>query len=165
MAGRQWTEQQKAQARERYRLAATALAEAQLGRLEAKRREWDERNLRLTYTEMITGEPCRACGGVIIDSLGSWPPELRMKPADRDSLVAAVADFNEAHVECRWGRWSMEGSRALHCNLCCPPPPLSPQVVAELARIFNRSGRSAAGQPRVSVPWAKPSESELRLRN
>jgi hypothetical protein len=131
------TEEQK-QSRAETRQRNEALrAEADALRHEAKRREWHEKGMYLTREQAAAGEPCRGCGLPVIDNLGSWPPLMRLSPEERTEYDTAEARFKHLHPECHAHRWSMQGSRATHCGLCCPPVPLAQSQIESISRILS----------------------------
>lgn len=143
MAGRLMalSEEQKQSRAEARRLTAALKEEAQAHRREAKQREWHEKYMYLTREEAAAGEPCRGCGLAVIDNLGSWPPLMHLADDERRDRDAAEARYRELHPDCHSHRWSMEGSRAAHCGLCCPPLPLSPSQIENISRILNSATR------------------------
>lgn len=131
-------EEQKRSRAEARRLTAAVKEEAQAHRREAKQREWREKGMYLTREQALSGEPCRGCGLPVIDNLGSWPALMNLSEQERRDHDAAEAKFHQLHPDCDAVRWSMQGSRAMHCCLCCPPLPLSQSQVESISRIFNR---------------------------
>ncbi|WP_285039149.1 hypothetical protein [Plantibacter sp. lyk4-40-MEA-4] len=91
----------------------------------------------LTFEEMMAGVPCRACGPQIIDGRGTWPGLFERSQEDVYAHEAATAAFITAHSDCHEGSCTVQGSRTMHCVLCCPPPPMSPQVSRDLAAAFR----------------------------
>jgi hypothetical protein len=122
-------------------------AEEEHARQQAKQRDWEERGLRLTYEELVAREPCRGCGEAILDGLEPSPGTMHLTPEQKVESDAREAAYQERHGECRAHRWSMGGSRQLHCGFCCPPPPLSPRQIEDLTRLM-------AG-------WKKPDPKEM----
>ena len=123
-----------------------ALARARRGALEAeeddrrheeRRRQWDREGTSLRLEEYRQGVPCRGCGELLQDERGSWPPLLKMTEEERAEHDAQDVAFRERHADCRAGRWSIQGSRSVHCFLCCPPAPMSRHKLEELARLFS----------------------------
>lgn len=114
------TEEQRAQRATARRRSAALAAEEDALRQERKRQEWDDNGTPLTRDEMEAGVPCRGCGQPIIDGLGDWPPLMKLTEQEKREYDAAQADFAARHKDCRGYRWSMSGSRALHCGYCCP---------------------------------------------
>lgn len=131
------TEEQKAERAAARQRRAALDAEAEHDRREAKRQEWETTNACLTREEMEAGEPCRSCGLPLVDGLGSWPFERDRTPEQQAEYEAAGTAYRERHADCRSHRWSMSGSRAMHCGYCCPPHPLSQRQLDEFGRIFS----------------------------
>lgn len=130
------TEDQKAARAERRRTSVALTEEARYHRREAKHREWVEHGMHLTREQASAGEPCRGCGLPVIDNLGDWPPTMHLTPEERIEHETADAQFRGLHPDCDAHRWSMSGSRATHCGLCCPPVPLSQEQVEHLGRLL-----------------------------
>lgn len=109
-----------------------------------KRQEWEENGTRLTWDEIADGVPCRACGLPVVDRLGDWTPLNRLSDTERQEYEATRAAFEERHAECRshrWGAcitWSVQGSRAMHCNLCCPKPPIPEDRLVAMSKTVAR---------------------------
>lgn len=122
-------------------------AEEEHARQQAKQRDWEERGLRLTYEELVAREPCRGCGEAILDGLEPFPGTMYLTPEQKVEYDAREAAYKERHGDCRAHRWSMSGSRQLHCGFCCPPPPLSPRQIEDLTKLM-------AG-------WKKPDPKEM----
>ncbi|MGN6330319.1 MAG: hypothetical protein ACTHOD_01550 [Motilibacteraceae bacterium] len=138
------TEEQTAQRAAARRRSAALAAEEYALRNEHKRQEWDANGTRLTRAEMEAGVPCRGCGRPIIDGLGDWPPLMKLTEQEKREYDAAQADFAARHRDCRGHRWSMSGSRALHCGYCCPPPPLSERQLERLSTLLRASRPDSA---------------------
>lgn len=129
---------------ERQQRAATrgqqaALAAEQEDRRNSERRDrWvREGKRRLTWEEFEAEEPCRGCGKPWRDGLGDWSPLAKMGEEERREYEAAEARFREEHPKCGSTRWGISGSRVSHCSECCPPPPLSPEMVKKLLGFFT----------------------------
>ncbi|HEX4402818.1 MAG TPA: hypothetical protein VHZ98_15970 [Galbitalea sp.] len=131
------TEAEKEARAEKRRIAAAQRAEDDALRHEARRRVWHEKGMYLTREQAAAGEPCRGCGLPVIDNLGSWPPLRQLNEKQRLEREVADAAFTERHRDCHAHRWSMEGSRATHCGLCCPPLPLSASQMENISRILK----------------------------
>jgi hypothetical protein len=130
------TEEQKEQRAAQRRLAI-ALREEDRARIrDAKHRAWREKDMFLTREQALAGEPCRGCGSPVIDELGSWPPPMRLTQNERQEHDLQDAAYRERHKNCDAHRWGVQGSRAMHCGLCCPPLPLSAEQVETISRIF-----------------------------
>jgi hypothetical protein len=130
------TEEQKAARAMTRKRNEAVRAEEEHARRQANRRDWEERGLRLTYEELVAREPCRGCGVAILDGLEPFPGTGYLTPEQRVEYDAREAAYRERHGECRAHRWSMGGSRQLHCGFCCPPPPLSPRQIGDLTRLM-----------------------------
>jgi hypothetical protein len=127
----------------RARRAAEA-AETHARRWRDAQQRWDAEGLYLTRAEFEAGEPCRGCGLPLLDRLGGFPPQLQMTAEQRAAYDAEEARFTERHSDCHGGRWSMAGSRTLHCNYCCPFPPMSERQAEEIAQIIGHAPPSPA---------------------
>lgn len=111
-------------------------AEKDHRRHEERRELWQRERMYLSREEAAAGQPCRACGEPVIDGLGSWPALLHMTEQERREYDAADERFRATHSDCRAVRWSIHGSRATHCGLCCPPLPLGPRQAEAIAKIL-----------------------------
>jgi hypothetical protein len=131
------TEEQKALRALKRRRTEALKAEAQALRHEAKRREWDEQGMYLTREEARAGALCRGCGLPIVDNRGSWPPLMHLTGEERAEYDAAQAAYRVAHPDCGSYGWSISGSRARHCGLCCPPVPFSDETLEQVRRILE----------------------------
>lgn len=80
---------------------------------------------RLTRDEFEAGVPCPGCGLPLVDGYGMPRFERERTPEQQADYEREQARWEEQHGECKLGRWSTEGSLAMHCWGCCPPPPLS----------------------------------------
>lgn len=114
-------------------------AEADADRQEQKRQEWHERGMYLTREELEAGAHCRGCGLPVLDGIGSWRPLLKLTDAERAEHQTAESEYRQRHPDCHSHRWSMAGSRAEHCGLCCPPPPLSAAQLKNIQSILQSS--------------------------
>jgi Skp family chaperone for outer membrane proteins len=133
------TEEKERRAANRRRANALR-AEAQARRIEARRNEWNEQGTQLTRVELGAGVKCRGCGLAIIDGLGDRPPLVQLTSDERREYEASEADFGNRHRECRSHRWSLSGSRTIHCGYCCPPPPMSEQQLQKVRAIMTMTG-------------------------
>ncbi|MEU9443790.1 hypothetical protein AB0D42_23365 [Streptomyces sp. NPDC048304] len=70
------------------------------------------------------------------DGLGSWPPLMKLSDEEKREYEEADRKFRDRHSDCRDARWSISGSRVTHCCFCCPPPPMGPKQMKDLARLF-----------------------------
>jgi hypothetical protein len=123
------------------RLKEALAAEAEAVRRDDRRRVWDERKMYLTRDEAMSGAPCRGCGLPVIDGRGSWPALLHLTQTQRVEYETADAAYKDKHARCRAHRWSMDGSRAIHCGYCCPPLPMSDEKARELRLLLQSFGR------------------------
>lgn len=130
-------EQRRKRALTRARRAALEVEEDDR-RSEERRRQWDREGTRLTLEEYRQGVPCRSCGELLQDGRGSWPPLLRMTEEERAEFELQDAAFRERHADCRSvARWTIQGSRTVHCCVCCPPAPMSTHKIEELSALFS----------------------------
>jgi hypothetical protein len=130
------TEEQRAEgAAKRRRAEATEARELQR---EVKRREWVEKGMYLTYEEMVAGMACRACGEILWDGRGKpFIPINNLTEEEQCELNQAEAKVGERHLDCREGNWRIQGSSTLHCNLCCPPAPMSATQREKIRSLFS----------------------------
>lgn len=132
------TEEDKARRALNRRRKAALQAEADAVRRDAKWREWDEKEMRLTWEEYVAGVACRGCGLPTGDHGNSTPPSK----LDDQAREKAKAEFEQRHPDCRSYVWGSE-SGPTHCGLCCPPLPMRQEqidrVAATLARIGTKS--------------------------
>ncbi|MBG0716553.1 hypothetical protein G3N18_00365 [Microbacterium sp. 2C] len=135
------TEEQKEARAAKRRMTAALKAEWRAHRDEAKRRDWQEKEMYLTREQAAAGEPCRGCGLPIIDGLGNWPGTMYLTAEQRVEYEADQERYKEMHSDCDAHRWSMSGSRATHCGYCCPPIPMSREQFDHIHRIFTSSPR------------------------
>lgn len=133
------TEQQKAERAAKRNMAKALAAETRAHREEAHRREWREKGMYLTAEQAAAGELCRGCELPIMDGLGSWPPLMQLSDEERLQYDAAEAWFKELHPDCGSHRWSVSGSRTMHCGLCCPPLPIPPEYLESIRRILTNA--------------------------
>jgi hypothetical protein len=132
------TEEQKAQRMAARRRAEAEAEEAGELRREAKRREWVEKSMYLTYDEMMAGMPCRGCGEILWDGKGKpFVPINNRTEEDQREIDEAEAKFQELHPDCHEGSWSMQASSTLHCHLCCPSSPMSPTQREKIRNLFS----------------------------
>jgi hypothetical protein len=135
------SEEEKARRAMSRRRKAAIAAEEDAIRREKKQHEWEQNGTGLTRAELEAGVHCRGCGLPIIDGLGDRPPLLNMTDAERADHEATEANFKRRHPDCHAGRWSMSGSRTIHCGFCCPPPPLSDKQIREIRAILTGTSR------------------------
>lgn len=74
----------------------------------------------LTIDEAHAGEPCRSCGRSLTG------------PADD---AATFDRFREEHRDCQASSWSFGGGPA-HCDHCCPPAPVPPELIRAALRMI-----------------------------
>ena len=89
---------------------------------------------RLTWEELVGGVPCQGCGQPI---LGNETSQRDREPwADyRERRKPIDEEFRLRHPD-HGLSWTV-GSGSIHCSRCCPPPPLSPEQIAQISRILN----------------------------
>jgi hypothetical protein len=76
---------------------------------------------------------------------------MHMDEKEKAEHEKAEQEYRLRHGECRAHRQGLADSRIWHCGWCCPPPPLSPRQITEIARIF----RSAApARPQDLDAWS-----------
>ena len=125
--------------RRQRRVEREALAAEEADSLGRQRRQrWASEAMYISWEDYVA-EPaiaCRGCGLPMDDRRGDRPPLLLMDAEERTAYDAEEAAWRDRHPDCRAGRWSVAGSRTLHCTACCPPPPISPKVLARIAAIF-----------------------------
>lgn len=112
---------------------------------------------RLSWEELVGGVPCQGCGQPI---LGDETSQRDREPwADyRERMKPIEEEFRLSHPE--HGSSRTVGGGPIHCSRCCPPPPLSPEQIAQISRILNPP--PAAPLPQAIVrrckACSKPSE-------
>lgn len=131
------TEEQKATRAANRRHNDALKAEAEHERREARERDWAATGAQLTREELEAGELCRGCGLPVMDRLGDWPRPQDRTPEQQAASDTAEADYLSRHADCHSHRWSMAGSRSLHCGWCCPPHPLSQHQIDQIAAILT----------------------------
>jgi hypothetical protein len=89
---------------------------------------------RLTWEELVGAVPCQGCGQPVLGAETSqrdgetWADyRERMKPIEEE--------FRLRHPQ-HGSSWK-SGGGPIHCSRCCPPPPLSPEQIAQISRILN----------------------------
>ena len=89
---------------------------------------------RLSWEELVGGVPCQGCGQPI---LGDETGQRDREPwADyRERINPIEEEFRLRHPDHALS-W-MAGGGPIHCSRCCPPPPLSPEQIAQISRILN----------------------------
>ncbi len=107
---------------------------------------------RLSWEELVGGVPCQGCGQPI---LGDETRQRDREPwADyRERRKPIDEEFRLRHPE-------TGGGGPIHCSRCCPPPPLSPEQIAQISRILNPPPPPPIPHPSVRRCKAcnKPSE-------
>ena len=112
-----------------------------------ERRQRDRQRLRdsmhcevapLTYEQYRTGQPCPGCGRPYVDAQPFEPKgTMFFSDSERARYDAEEARFKEAHPSCGSHRHGVSGSLTKHCGKCCPPPPLSPARLDQLASLLR----------------------------
>lgn len=126
-------------------------AEQEDHRVEERRQQWVREGAYLSRAEFEAGEPCRGCGEPLLDRRGDFPGLMHMTSEQREEYDREEARYLERHEECHSLRWSMQGSRTLHCGYCCPPPPMSDKQIERISRFFASVNSEA--QKRNLVYW------------
>jgi hypothetical protein len=143
------TEEQRAERAAKRRRAEAEAAEARQLQREVNRREWAEKGMYLTYEEMMAGMACRACGEILCDGKGKPViPINNLIQEEQCEIDDAEAKFGERHPDCREGNWRIQGSQTQHCNVCCPPPPMSATQREKIRSLF-----SWTVSPRILNRW------------
>ena len=122
---------------------------------------------RLSYEQMTAGEPCRGCGQEVLPrgEAPSWVGmgTLFFTDEERTAHLAAEEAFKQRHPYCHALRWSMQGSSVTHCARCCPPPPMSPQQVHQVAQFLNDAAERRVRNARREGTRYERHELERRL--
>jgi hypothetical protein len=92
---------------------------------------------RLTFEELLAGEPCRGCGRPFFGG-PEWIPMARRASEQQAALDAEDAEFRALHPDCTAMAWSVEGGGVQHCGRCCPPPPFSPEIEREVVELLGQ---------------------------
>ena len=89
---------------------------------------------RLSWEELVGGVPCQGCGQPI---LGDETSQHDREPwvEYRERMKPIEEEFRLRHPE--HGSSRTVGGGPIHCSRCCPPPPLSPEQIAQISRILN----------------------------
>lgn len=135
------TEEQKAARTAKRQMTAALKEEARAHRIETRRKEWRDKDTYLTREQAAAGEPCRGCGLPVVDNLGDWGGTMHLTPDERVEYDAAEERYRQMHPDCDSHRWSMAGSRATHCGLCCPPIPISDTQAEDIGRLLASFGK------------------------
>ncbi|MGA4540877.1 hypothetical protein ACPA54_12850 [Uniformispora flossi] len=112
-------------------------AEEDERRMAERRAMWEREGMYQTREEFESGEPCRGCGEPLLDGHGARIGLVHMTPEQRAEHDAEEARFKERHGDCHAFRWTMEGSRTMHCGYCCPPHPMSARQWKAISRILD----------------------------
>lgn len=146
------TEEQR-QERAAARARRTALEAEERARRDRDRREqWKREGSYLSWQEYLDGMPCRGCGLPVSDNRGAWRTKgtMHLTAEERVAYDDEEARYRELHADCHSHRWGVHGSATMHCGYCCPPPPMSPGKLEELARLFASFGKP---DPRELDEW------------
>ncbi|MFF3566897.1 hypothetical protein ACFYXQ_03850 [Nocardia jiangxiensis] len=138
------TEGQRAERAAKRRFREALEAEDRAIRERERDARWEREDTRLTWEEVQQGISCRGCGKTIMDGLGEFPPRMHETPEQTAAREADEAAYRERHSGCKAHRWSVQGSRTIHCGWCCPPPPFNPAKAAELAQLIRNLSRHPA---------------------
>ena len=89
----------------------------------------------LTWEQYSAGEPCPGCSRPYRRD-GSWEDKGSMYYTEQERAMYEEEDalFRQEHGDCHAMRHSTVGALTMHCGRCCPPPPMSPSQVTEVAR-------------------------------
>ena len=89
---------------------------------------------RLTWEELVGGVPCQGCGQPI---LGDETSQCDGEPwVDYRERMRPIEDEHRLRHPQHGSSWK-GGGGPIHCSRCCPPPPLSPEQIAQISRILN----------------------------
>jgi len=91
---------------------------------------------RLTWEELVGGVPCQGCGQPILGG------ETSQRDGEswveyRERIRPIEEEFRLRHPQ-HGSSWTAGGG-PIHCSRCCPPPPLSPEQIAQISRILRPS--------------------------
>jgi hypothetical protein len=126
----------------------------------------------LTYGEMHAGAPCPGCGLPLVDQVERpWRDKGTMYYSDEDRTAAEAetAAHQERHGDCHAASWTM-GDGPLHCDRCCPPPPMSPKLLDWTIRfyrsttLYRQARRTTGAPPATPRPPRKPTRAQLERR-
>jgi hypothetical protein len=89
---------------------------------------------RLAWEELVGGVPCQGCGQPM---LGGETRQHDREPwvEYRERMKPIEEEFRLRHPQHGSSRTVAGGP--IHCSRCCPPPPLSPEQIAQISRILN----------------------------
>ena len=133
-------------------------------------RRWTEEQ-RLTWEELVAGQPCKGCGRSLFGTF-EHKPILQRTPAEAVLHDAEEAAFVAFHPDCRTTRWSYGSTGLTHCSACCPPPPLGPEQSQRIARILVGIAEDVARrdadlarrwEAALSAPALIPADEQMRL--
>jgi hypothetical protein len=122
---------------------------------------------RLTYDQVVAGQPCRGCGQELLPQ--GEPPSWVGKGSafytddERAAHDAAEQAFKQRHPLCHALRWGMQSSGVTHCARCCPPPPLTPGQWRQVTQLLTGARDHRIRQARRDNVKGKPHELERRL--
>jgi hypothetical protein len=100
---------------------------------------------RLTFEELVAGEPCRGCGRGFRGG-PEWKPVRERTPEEQAAHDVEEAAFLRLHPDCGAMRWTISGGGINHCSVCCPPPPFGPEQTKHLASLLVEIAESAAAR-------------------
>jgi hypothetical protein len=90
----------------------------------------------LSRAEFEAGKPCPACGQPYRDGRELPGAELQRTPEQQAAYEREHAGVRARHPDCEDGWFGVAGSRTLHCNRCCPPPPLSKRQAGRISALL-----------------------------
>lgn len=90
----------------------------------------------LSYEQVRAGMPCPGCG--------------RPWVGPQDDLDRARDRWQAVHGECRAGRNGYSDA-PVHCLRCCGVPPLSPEQIAAVSRIFQEAFARRESEKRLAA--------------
>jgi hypothetical protein len=93
---------------------------------------------RLTYEDVVAGEPCRGCGRPLHGGPELDVAVMHRTPEQQTAIETEESAFRSLHPDCKAMRWSIHGGGVLHCGRCCPPPPLDPATIERVAPLLAR---------------------------
>jgi hypothetical protein len=112
---------------------------------------------RLSWEELVGGVPCQGCGQPILGGETSQRDgESRVEYRERRQPIDEEFRFRHPDHGLSW----TAGGGPIHCSRCCPPPPLSPEQIAQISRILNPPAPAPVPQATVRrcKACSKPSE-------
>lgn len=115
----------------------------------------------LTWEEFSHGEPCRGCGRGFVGA-PEWKPIMQRTPEEAAAIEREEAEFRALHPNCAKTTWCYGSTGVTHCSECCPRPPLSPDQVKQIARIFvDAARRQAETELELERRWRATSDLSL----